>query len=213
MITRLQAPPMSFVTTRRLSRPGGLGGRARFEALQARAIQRWLTRAVPQVRAFGHAPPNQLADLPVMDKARLMADFASYNVPGGLTADQVRAAMGGRDFRIGPPLTVGGASTGTSGNRGLFVISDAERFRWLGSILAKTIADLLWRRQRVAIILPQGTGLYDSANQFRQIRLQFFDLTDGPLAWRGGRWRPSIQRSSSPPRPRCCATWPSRRFA
>ena len=116
-----------------------------------------------------------------MDKADLMADFASYNAPG-ITEAQVRDAMRG-DFRIGSRTV--GASTGTSGNRGLFVISDAERFRWLGSILAKTMADLLWHRQRVAVILPQGTGLYDSANQFRQIQLKFFDLTAGPTAWRG----------------------------
>lgn len=178
MIPQLQAP-VSFAMTRRLSRPGL--SRSRFEELQARAVQRWLRRAVPQVRAYVDAPAR-LSDLPVMDKARLMADFASYNVPG-VTVEQVRDAME-HDFRIGS-LTVG-ASTGTSGNRGYFVISDAERFRWLGTILAKTIADLLWRRQRVAIILPQGTGLYDSANQFRQIQLRFFDLTLGPDNWQDG---------------------------
>lgn len=176
MSAKLQAP-LSFLTTRWLSRAGL--GRARFEVLQARAIDRWVRRAVPRVGAFDTVPAR-LSDLPVMDKAGLMADFASYN-RHGITADDVRAAMT-RDFRIGD-LTVG-ASTGTSGNRGLFVISDAERFRWLGTILAKTMADLLWRRQRVAIVLPQGTGLYDSANQFRQIQLRFFDLTEGPEAWR-----------------------------
>jgi phenylacetate-CoA ligase len=132
------------------------------------------------VRAYAEVP-IRLVDLPVMDKAQLMVDFASYNVPG-VTAQQVRDAMA-RDYRIGSHTV--GASTGTSGNRGFFVISDAERFRWLGTILAKTIADLLWHRQRVAIILPQGTGLYDSANQFRQIQLRFFDLTVGPETWQG----------------------------
>ncbi len=177
MSARLQAP-ISFVTTCRLSKAGL--SRARFEQLQTRALARWLRQSVPHVRAYSNAP-DRLQDLPVMDKARLLADFASYNVPG-VTAEQVRNAME-HDFRVGS-LTVG-ASTGTSGNRGFFVISDAERFRWLGTILAKTIADLLWHRQRVAIILPQGTGLYDSANQFRQIQLRFFDLSVGPDTWRG----------------------------
>ena len=175
MIARLQVP-ISFVTTRRLSKPGL--SRKRFEVMQARALDRWLKRSVPKVPAFA-GPPARLVDLPVMDKATLMADFASYNTKG-ITALQVRAVMQG-DFSIGS-LTVG-ASTGTSGHRGLFVISDAERFRWLGTILAKAIADLLWRRHRVAIILPQGGGLYDSANQIRQIRLRFFDLTAGPDSW------------------------------
>ncbi|MEM9499181.1 MAG: CoF synthetase [Pseudomonadota bacterium] len=176
MIPLLEGP-VSFATTRWLSRPGF--DRGRFQEAQHRALDHWLANALPHARAF-HGHPPRLRALPEMDKATLMADFAGYNIHG-ITAEDVHAAMA-RDFRIGD-LTVG-ASTGTSGNRGLFVISDAERFRWLGSILAKTIGDLLWRRQRVAIILPQGTGLYDSANRFRQIHLQFYDLTDGPEAWR-----------------------------
>lgn len=175
MIAQFQTALSSGITFR-LSRPGM--SRRRFEQLQARAIQRWLERAVPQVSAYDETPAR-LTDLPVMDKAQLMKDFANYNAPA-VTAEQVRDAMA-RDFRIGS-LTVG-ASSGTSGNRGYFVISDAERFRWLGTIVAKTIADLLWRRQRVAIILPQGTGLYESSNQTRQIELRFFNLTQGPEAW------------------------------
>ena len=72
----------------------------------------------------------------------------------------------------------------TSGNRGLFVISEAEKYRWLGAILAKAAADLLWRGMRVAVILPQNTGLYDSARKSRLIKLAFFDLTLGPESWR-----------------------------
>lgn len=182
MTAFLQAP-LSFATTWRLSRPG----RARFERRQQAALNRWLRRAVPQVAAFADAP-QRLDDLPVMDKATLMGNFAAYNRQG-ITADQVRAAMA-RDFRIGP-LTVG-ASTGTSGNRGLFVISEAERFRWLGTILAKAMPDLLWRRQRVAIVLPQGTGLYDSANRVRQIQLKFFDLSRVDWACAVQRFDPTV---------------------
>lgn len=167
----------SFTTTRWLSRRSL--SRAQFERMQARALQRWIAQDLPRVRAFQDAR-GPLSGLPVMDKATLMANFADYNV-GHLSADAVRDAMT-RDFRIGD-LTVG-ASTGTSGNRGLFIISEAERFRWLGTIVAKTIGDLLWRRQRVAILLPQGGSLYKSANRVRQIELRLFDLTSGPEAWR-----------------------------
>jgi putative adenylate-forming enzyme len=176
LIPRLHAP-LSFATARRWSRPGL--SRERFLELQERALQRWLTHSVPKVRAFA-GKPRKLDDRPVMDKAMMMTDFASYNI-AAITASQVHAPMS-RDFRIGSFIV--GASTGTSGNRGLFVISEQERFRWLGTILAKTMADLLWRRQRVAILLPQGTALYESANRFRQIELRFFDVTFGPAGWR-----------------------------
>ena len=150
--------------------------RTNFEAWQMRQVKRWLAQDVPRVPQYGRV--DQLVDLPVIDKADLMANFEAFNTHA-ITAEQVRKAMQS-DCRIGN-LTVG-ASTGTSGNRGLFVISEQERFRWLGSILAKTIPDMLLRKQRVAILLPQGGALYDSARKAR-IDLAFFSLLDGPETW------------------------------
>jgi putative adenylate-forming enzyme len=167
----------SFWTSRRLSRPGL--GRTRFEDLQARALCRWLVHDLPRVAAYPTAP-GDIRDLPILDKAQLMANFADYNV-AGITAEAVQTALS-EDFRISG-YTVG-ASTGTSGNRGYFVISEAERYRWLGSILAKTLADLLWQRQRVAILLPQDTRLYGSARTLPRLQLQFFSLSEGIDRWR-----------------------------
>ncbi|WP_322889431.1 MULTISPECIES: CoF synthetase [unclassified Yoonia] len=165
----------SYLTTRRLSALS----RTDFETAQAQALRHWLDHDLPQVPAFARAP-RDLALLPVMDKAALMADFASYN-RAGITADQVRAALAS-ECKVGP-FTVG-ASTGTSGNRGYFVISDLERYRWLGALLAKAMAGLLWRPQRVAIILPQDTRLYSSARSVPFLQLRFFALTQGVEAWR-----------------------------
>lgn len=167
----------SFVRTLRLQRPGL--GRPAFEAAQTRALAGWLARDVPKVAAYPVAP-HGLQDLPVTDKSTLMADFHRYN-RAGITADQ-----GWQAVDLGQTLqgmTIG-CSTGTSGNRGLFVISETERFRWLGSILAKTMADLLTRPQRVAIVLPRDTRLYHSARRLPWLSLRFFDVTAGPDRWR-----------------------------
>ncbi|UVK37710.1 CoF synthetase [Mesorhizobium sp. AR10] len=165
----------SFAVTRWVSRKS----RKDFERWQARALRHWLDRDLPRAPFYGKAPLH-LGALPVIDKAVLMADFERFNISGISAAEAWNAVAG--DGRIGK-LTVG-ASTGTSGNRGLFVISEAEKYRWLGSLLAKAMPDLLWRRQRVAVILPQNTGLYDSARTSRRIDLSFFDLTLGPERWR-----------------------------
>lgn len=165
----------SFVLTRWLSRKS----RESFERWQAHALRRFLDRDLPRAPFYGKAPLH-LGDLPVTDKPTLMANFERFNIQGVSAAEAWKAQAG--DGRIGD-LTVG-ASTGTSGNRGLFVISEAEKYRWLGTILAKAVPDLLWRRQRVAVILPQNTGLYDSARKSRRIDLGFFDLTRGPESWR-----------------------------
>ncbi len=76
-----------------------------------------------------------------------MNTFEAFNV-AGITAEQAWHAIEGTR-RIGEYTVV--ASTGTSGNRGLFIISEAERFKWLGTILAKALPDVWRTRDRVAV--------------------------------------------------------------
>ncbi len=143
-------------------------------------LRRWLRDAVPQVPFYRNFAGAALTDLPIVDKAVLMADFAAFNT-AGIDAAQGWAAFDG-DKMVGDYIV--GASTGTSGNRGLFVISQAERFRWLGTMLAKALPGFWRERHRVAIILPLNTPLYDSANRMRRLSLRFFDV--------GGDWQAGL---------------------
>jgi putative adenylate-forming enzyme len=143
--------------------------------LTARAdadLREWLRRDVPQVPFYAGRKITELSDLPIIDKATLMADFAAFNT-AGITAD-----MGWHAFTGSKQIDdlIVGASTGTSGNRGLFVISQAERFRWLGTILAKALPGFWRNRHRVAVLLPLNTPLYDSANRMQRLKLRFFDI-------------------------------------
>ena len=147
-------------------------------AQQSARLDQWLQTKVPRVPAYAGFQ-GRLCDLPLTDKATIMARFDHYNT-ATITADAGWAAF--EDTKRIGNFTVG-ASTGTSGNRGLFVISDHERFRWLGTILGKTVPGF-WRTQhRVAVILPLNTPLYDSANKLGVLSLQFFDINAGPEAW------------------------------
>lgn len=152
--------------------------RDRLMAWQERKIEKWLKACPSRCRAF-KGPVGSLRDIPVMDKATLMNDFAAYNQPG-ITAHQGWAAFEGSRMVDGYHV---GASTGTSGNRGLFVISDKERYAWLGAMLGKALPDFWKTRNRVAVILPLHTRLYDTANGFGPLRLSFFDVTAGPESW------------------------------
>jgi putative adenylate-forming enzyme len=168
----------AFVRTRWLAHR--LRDRTDIERWQEKRLAAWLREAVPQVSAFAGRSIERLDDLPPVDKAGLMADFAAYNRPG-ITAAEVRAAIERGEDRVrGCPI---GQSTGTSGNRGYYVISDAERFVWLGTILAKALPDILWARHRVALALPGFSTLYRSAERGRRISLRFFDLALGVDAW------------------------------
>ena len=163
----------AYLRTRWVSRRRS---RAAFLRWQDRAFDRWRTQDVPGVAFY-----DRRADMPVTDKATLMGNFAAFN-RAGITAEQGWAAFAGA--RKIAALTVG-ASTGTSGNRGLFVISEGERFQWLGVMLAKALPDVWRTRHRVAVILPLHTALYDSAAQSRMVQLSFHDLNRDWGDWLG----------------------------
>ena len=65
-------------------------------------------------------------------------------------------------------------STGTSGARGLFMASRAERAEWAGTLLAKMIDGFIFERDRVTLVLRAGSTLYDSVGALR-IKFTFID--------------------------------------
>lgn len=142
---------------------------------QAIRLEKFLNGSASFVPAFRSYKGLPLTRWPVMDKATLMGNFSAYNRLGIITDD----AWAFFDTGTAPKGYAIGASTGTSGNRGLYVISESERFRWLGVMLYYAIPDVFFRRHRVAIVLPINSRLYDAANDSRTLVLRFFDLSKG----------------------------------
>lgn len=147
---------------------------------QTRATARLIADARATIPFYRDAPDTFEA-LPVIDKRVQQARFAEFNRPGITLDEVVRALSAGSEMVRGYYV---GQSTGTTGNRGRYVISAAERFAWLGTIVAKALPNALFRRQRVALALPGFSALYKSASSGSRIRLAFFDLTLGVDAWR-----------------------------
>lgn len=191
--------------TRRLARQ--LRIRADVEAWQGRRLARLLRDVLPRLKFYRDIEATGVEGLPVIDKRILMSRFQDFNVPR-ITADEAWAALtsGGRrgEFHVG-------ASTGTSGNRGLYVISEEERWRWLGTMIAKTMPRL--RRARVALILPLDTSLYAAARG-GLLKLRFFDLKLGLAACGEGVAALDPDTLIAPPkvlRWLCDNGWPLRR--
>lgn len=157
------------------ARAARLDTREKLLRWQQRGLSRFLVRSAPKAEAFAGLDGHSLADFPLMDKTALMSAFHRYNV-AGITADAAWTAFE-TTGRIGKYSI--GASTGTSGNRGLYAVSDAERYLWLGTLLAKALPDMLYRQYRVAVLLPRSSRLYDAANESGRLVLKFFDLADG----------------------------------
>lgn len=145
-----------------------------------RRIRHLIEDSLPRFPFYRTHLKGGFAALPIMDKAQLMANFAECNLSGRSAAFVRQSLAEGRGEADGLHF---GQSTGTSGNRGVYVISERERFIWLGTILAKTLPDALWRQHRVAIALPGMSSLYGSASTGSRIRLAFYDTADGIEAW------------------------------
>jgi putative adenylate-forming enzyme len=166
-----------------LTRGLRLRDRAALEAWQARRLKGWL-------RDTGLG--GDLSVVPLTDRAALMADFAARNRPG-LSAGAATAIAEGRAAPL-PGYHVGLSTGTTAGLRMPYLISEAERFVWLGTILAKTLGLGALRRPRVAVALPQGSALYDAAGEGLALPLCFVSLQDG-FAAAGARlaaFRPDV---------------------
>jgi len=113
--------------------------------------------------------PSDLVSWPSISKSEWMQEFDAINTVGldRKTCDEVALrAERERDFRptlvsprTGESITVG-LSSGTSGSRGLFVASPAERALWAGVILRRILPDLFRHRHRIALVLRSDSNLY-----------------------------------------------------
>lgn len=162
--------------------------RRRLEAWQARQLRRFLRETAPQaprLRAFRGLP---LERWPEMDKALLMSEFGACNSRGIELQPALEVALKAEQSRDFSPqlgeLTVG-LSSGTSGHRGVFLVSREERERWAGTLLARTLPTgllghlLPWRPPlRIAFFLRANSRLYTTLSS-RRIDFVFHDLLLG----------------------------------
>jgi putative adenylate-forming enzyme len=122
---------------------------------------------------------------PVIDAHELRLDFAAWNSLGVTNDAAERAAQAAEEGGSGDvaPGVAAGFSTGTSGERGLFLTSRTERAEYLGHILARLLpADALLRKRRIALCLRADNRLYRDVGDAGPIEFRFFDLDVTPEA-------------------------------
>lgn len=152
--------------------------RGALERHQQRMLSRFIRRVLHRSPYFSPYCSLPLAQWPEMDKALMMKHFDQMNT-AGLKVDELRECArrseSSRDFSP----TVGqfsvGLSSGTSGRRGVFVVSPQEQAVWAGTMLAKMLPDGLFAGERVALFLRANNNLYESVNS-RWLSFRFYDL-------------------------------------
>ncbi|GED71579.1 hypothetical protein BRE01_52810 [Brevibacillus reuszeri] len=169
-----------FIRTKWLARR--FANRKQLERWQEAQVQAMLRRILPD-SPFYRERMNGLAlgdwrSMEPIDKKLMMAHFDQLNTRGIGKEEAFQVALQAELSRDFAPQLDGitvGLSSGTSGNRGLFLVSPQEQAKWAGTIIAKALPGPLWAEHRIAFFLRANSNLYTAVNQ-RRIRFSFFDL-------------------------------------
>lgn len=149
---------------------------AAFQARRVRALVRWVDAHSPLYHE--HWSGHDLAQwrtLPPVDRSITMAHFEDWNTYGVSASRALQVALAaerGAGTSQLEGLTVG-LSSGTSGQRGLFLVSPAEQHLWAGTILARALHRP--GPTRIAFFLRANSRLYEQLGS-RFIQFRYFDL-------------------------------------
>ncbi len=125
-------------------------------------------------------PSDDWESLPKLNKDVLMKNFDRLNTVGIDFKDAYKVAIKSektRDFRPKIKNITVGLSSGTTGNRGLFLVSENERLAWAGAVLAKMMPKTLVSKQKIAFFLRANSNMYSTLNAYF-IKFRFFDLLE-----------------------------------
>ncbi|GAA0329391.1 coenzyme F390 synthetase [Bacillus carboniphilus] len=144
--------------------------------------QKWLKQQLKFVNkhsTFYKEIGHQLSSYPIMNKQSMMKHFDELNTKGLTKEECLKVAISAEKSRDFSPTHKGvtvGLSSGTSGNKGIFLVSEREQYQWVGAILAKVLEGRsIFQKRKVALFLRANSNLYETANE-GNIDFHFFDL-------------------------------------
>lgn len=148
-------------------------------AHQNRQFQSLARKCLPRSPYYKPYIGKPLNEWPVINKQIMMAHFDEINTVGIKKMDALTVALNAEQSRDFSPLMNGisvGLSSGTSGQRGLFLASPRERDAWAGIMLAHLLPHGFKNQERIALFLRSNNQLYTTLNKSRRIQFHFFDL-------------------------------------
>jgi putative adenylate-forming enzyme len=194
-VTGLARTLATYARTRWLQRR--LISRADIEMRQRLLFERFADRVLSRSPWYMPFAGKPLAAYPVIGKAIALDAFDRMNTRG-LHRDtlmrQAQKAEASRDFSgLASEFSVG-LSSGTSGERGLFVASARERATYAGILLAKALPRSLFHAERVALLFRANNPLYEAAGGSARLSFGFYDLSKpfGHLLTELDAYRPTI---------------------
>jgi len=158
--------------------------RKQLETWQEKKVRKhlqWVQEHAPFYRELWNGKSlDEWKEFPIIEKRDMMEHFDTLNTVSILKEEAFSIALQGENSRNFSPtlhsITVG-LSSGTSGNRGIFLVSPKERIKWAATVLQKTLPSSLLTSQRIAFFLRANSNLYSSV-QKGPIQFSFYDLLE-----------------------------------
>jgi putative adenylate-forming enzyme len=173
-MTHLARVLWSYWATRRLR----FDTRASLERHQQIMLRRFIHGPLARSPYFSPYRADAFETWPIISKSVMMSHFDSINTAGLRLADVLTCAMHAEHSRDFTPTVTGysvGLSSGTSGSRGVFVVSREEQAAWAGVLLARLLPRGIFAGERVALFLRANNNLY-GAVRTPWLTFEFFDL-------------------------------------
>lgn len=156
--------------------------RKQLEAWQHRQVDRhldYVREKSPFYRElYSGLKAGEWKSFPLIDKQKMMERFDELNTVGITKEEAFKIALEAEKSRNFSPQIRGitvGLSSGTSGNRGLFLVSPREQMEWAGTLLAKVLPASPLKKQHAALFMRANSNLYETARAGR-VSFQFYDL-------------------------------------
>ncbi len=161
-----------------LPRFGSRKALARYQTQKLADFAQRVLRKSPFYARFFNGRTFDWEAVPQITKTEFMAHFDEINTCQIRKEEALNVALQAeksRDFKTEINGITIGLSTGTSGKRGIFLVSEDERAKWVALVMQRVIRPKLFQKQKVAFFLRANSNLYASV-QSSLFQFRYFDL-------------------------------------
>lgn len=132
----------------------------------------------PYYQNYISVKPFNINEIPIIDKLAFMEHMSQINTLNINSQQAMQEALDAeltRNFKNKKHGITFGLSTGTTGKRGLFMLSTKERAQWVALVLLRVIKPIWFKKQHIAFFLRANSALYSSVNSFL-FQFHYFDI-------------------------------------
>lgn len=150
----------------------------KYQKIKIKSLFRYVGKKSSYYSYLSTYNTKDFTNIDIIDKANFMKYFNKINTVGVDVKEAFDFSMKGekqRDFKSKLKNITVGLSSGTSGHRGIFLVSDKEKNMWVGAILAKCLYSGIFHKYKIAFFLRADSNLYEAVGS-KNISFRYFDM-------------------------------------